>query len=82
MSQIYGKTDRALAWLGEGNQQTQAAIRILWGLSTSAWKYGINTARPLFANLLHRPDEDIKKAMRVLLLRSTATTTYEAEVIS
>jgi hypothetical protein len=66
MAQIYSSTIRALAWLGEGNAETHAAIDIIKNVASKAWQLGFSGMKTELIAYPGNNGEGVKKALREL----------------
>ncbi|PMD16651.1 hypothetical protein NA56DRAFT_307360 [Hyaloscypha hepaticicola] len=66
MAQIYNSTIRALAWLGEGNAETRAAVDIIKNIASKAWQFGYSGLETELNVYPGNKGEGVKKALREL----------------
>ena len=66
MAQIYSSTIRALAWLGEGNAETHAAINIIKNIASKAWQFGFSGLETELIVYPGNNGDGVKKALREL----------------
>jgi hypothetical protein len=46
MGEVFRRAEHVLAWLGEGDKETDAALQFLENLASESWKYGVPAERP------------------------------------
>ncbi len=66
MAQIYSSTIRALAWVGEGNAETHAAVDIIKKIASKAWQFGFSGLETEVIVYPGNNGEGVKKALREL----------------